>query len=187
MRKFFFLTLFFPGIALAEFKEGVYASAGMFFQNMFKVSCGPCASRSAVGEVYLPELVVGYRTKNLLPTLAVTISGNKANDGDMQRSTVRLDLPYLFPHNESIEWKAGLGYLVYRLKSDGATVTLRNGSSTSTFYVPAGTISGSQFYVMGGMGYLLEKGIRFDLDVILGNLLTTKRTLNFSLRGGYVF
>lgn len=187
MRILFLLALLFPGLASAEFKEGVYASAGMFLQNMFKVSSGPSASRSAVGEAYLPEVVIGYRTKNLLPTLGVTLSGNKANDGEMKRSIVRLDLPYLFPHNDSIEWKAGLGFLVYRLKSDGATVTLRNGSSTSTFYVPAGAQSGSQIYFMGGMGYLLEKGIRFDLDIILGNILTTKRTLNFSLRGGYVF
>lgn len=171
----------------AESKEGIYASAGLFFQNMLKVSSGPTASRSTVGETFLPDFVFGYRVDRWFPTLGLTIPGNKGNDGEMKRTILRIDLPYLFPTSNELEWKAGLGYMIYQLKSDGATVSLRNGSSFSNFYVPAGTQSGSQFYLMGGAAYVFNNGFRADVDLLLGGILTTKRNVNLSLRGGYVF
>lgn len=181
-------AFYLPNSALAaESKEGIYASAGLFFQNMLKVSSGPTASRSTFGETFLPDFVFGYRVDRWFPTLGLTIPGNKGNDGEVRRTILRIDLPYLFPTSKELEWKAGLGYMVYQLKSDGATVSLRNGSTFSNFYVPAGTQSGSQFYVMGGAAYVFDKGFRADLDLLLGGILTTKRNVNLSLRGGYVF
>jgi hypothetical protein len=187
MRKLVLFILLLPQIASAESKEGIYAGLGFFFQNIMKVSSGPKAQISPLGEIYLPDLVLGYRFHHWFPSIGITVLGNKTNDGEKRRSVMRLDFPYVVSSSSEQEWKAGLGYMIHEIGGDGGAISLRNGSSTSTFYVPTGNQSSSQIYLSGGLGLLLEKGFRYDFDLMIGSILTTKRNFNFSARGGYVF
>jgi hypothetical protein len=165
---------------------GPYAGLGMFFQNMLKVTESEKAARSLYGEVYLPELVAGYRFWNVFPTFGWTILGKKINDGEKRRYVMRIDLPYVFGYDSETELKAGFGMLFHRIRGDGQSVSLRNGSSTSTFYVPSGNRSSATFYLSAGLG-LIRNAFRFDFDLVAGEPFSRRRSINFSMRGGYVF
>lgn len=184
MKRWLFLFLFTLSAQAAD--AGPYAGLGMFFQNMLKVTESEKATRSLYGEVYLPELVAGYRFWNLFPTFGWTILGKKIPDGEKRRYVMRIDIPYVFPYDAETEIKAGFGMLFHRIRGDGQSVSLRNGSSTSTFYVPSGNRSSATFYLGGGLG-LIRNALRFDFDFVLGEPLTRRRSFNFGMRGGYVF
>lgn len=188
MKKLLYLLILLalPNAAFAFGPGQPYAGLGFFFQNMFKVTDSPTAAKSPFGEVYVPELVLGYKLPLVFPSLAWTILGKKIDDGEKRRSVIRLDVPFLFPLSE-VELKGGLGILLSRVHGDASTVTLRNGGSTSDFYVPEGSRASRLFYLVAGAAYTLRAPLRFDLDLIVTGPLSKRRSLNISLRGGYVF
>lgn len=180
------LLIFLFSLSAQGAETGPYAGLGMFFQNMMKVTESERATKSLLGEAYLPELVAGYRFWNLFPTFGWTILGKKIPDGEKRRYVMRLDLPYVFPYDHETEIKAGFGMLFHRIRGGGQSVSLRNGASTSTFYVPSGNRSSATFYLSGGLG-LVRNAFRFDFDLVLGGVFTRRRTVNLGIRGGYVF
>lgn len=185
MKRWILLFLLVSSSAWAA-PTGPYAGLGIFFQNMLKVTHSEKATRSLLGEAYAPELVAGYRFWNLFPTFGWTVFGKKINDGEKRRSVMRIDLPYVFPYDPETELKAGVGMLFHRIRGDGGAVELRNGGSTSTFYVPEGNRSSSIFYLSGGLA-LVRNAFRFDFDLVLGGPFTRRRSVNLGIRGGYVF
>jgi hypothetical protein len=181
------VLLFLFSLSAQASETGPYAGLGTFFQNMMKVTNSETASRDLLGEAYAPEVLVGYRVWHLFPAFGWTVFGRKSNEGDKKRYVMRLDLPYLFPYSNELELKAGLGMFFYRIRGEGGSVSIRNGGSTSTFYVPSGNRSSAFFYFSGGAGLLLRASWRLDFDVLLGEPLSRRRSFNLSLRGGYVF
>jgi hypothetical protein len=180
------LALFSAGRANAAEINRPYAGLGIFHQNIGKVTDDATAAPSYLGETYFPELVFGWRFERFLPTLGWTILGRKTNDGEKRHSVMRLELPYLFPLFSGIQPKAGMGLMLYQIYGEGSTVTLRNGGSTSNFYVPGGSRTSKIFYAALGGGF--EHGnLRADVDLLISGLLTTRRAFHLSLRGGYVF
>jgi len=72
MRKLLCLIILLalPNAAFAFGPGQPYAGLGFFFQNMFKVTDSPTAAKSPFGEVYIPELVLGYKLPLVFPSLA---------------------------------------------------------------------------------------------------------------------
>lgn len=184
MKTWFLLFLISLPAQAAE--TGPYAGLGMFFQNMLKVTESEKATKSLYGEVYLPELVAGYRFWNVFPTFGWTILGKKIQDGDKRRYLMRIDLPYVIPYDGETELKAGIGMLFHRIRGEGSSISIRNGGSVSTFYVPSGNRSSATFYLSGGLA-LVRNAFRFDFDLLLAGPFTRRRSVNFAMRGGYVF
>jgi hypothetical protein len=173
--------------ARAEPDRPFYLGLGLFFQNVTRVSSSPTAAPSLLGEAYFPELLLGYRLPRLFPTFGWTVLGKAANDGQMRRSLMRLDLPYLFPAGpDQVQAKAGLGFLFQRLHGPASVESLRNGPIVSDFYVPGGTRSSRLLYLSGGAAFGRGRW-RFDLDLLATGLLSSRRAFHLSLRSGYAF
>jgi len=184
MKRWMLLFLFtLPAHAAAT---GPYAGLGFFFQNMLKVTESEKATRSLLGEAYFPEVVAGYRFWNLFPTFGWTILGKQIQDGEKRRYVMRLDLPYVIPYDAETELKAGIGMLFHRIRGEGSDISIRNGGGTSTFFVPSGNRSSAVFYLNGGLA-IVRNALRFDFDLLLGGPFTRRRSINFGVRGGYVF
>lgn len=169
-------------------RVGVFLGGGFFFENMLKVSSTDAGSRSLLGEAYFPELKMGYRFGNWFPLLGYTPLGNRSGEGNKRRGLVRLQMPYVFfPVGYSgWEWKAGPGILIHRIYGEGGGVALRNGGQAKVYYTPTGTSTTRLLYVTGGAAYV-EENWRYDVDLIVTGILSTRRAFSLSFGAGYVF
>lgn len=185
------LTLATP--APAQSAEGdttghLYAGAAFFFENMLKVSTGGSGNRSLLGTAYFPELLVGYRFGSWFPVLGITLFGSESGEGNKRSGVIRLQMPYVFPRPEDSawEWKLGPGLLLHRIYGEGGITKLGNGAGTKNYYTPEENRMLRLWYLTGGAAYLHEQW-RYDFDLIVTGLLSTRRAFSFGFGVGYVF
>lgn len=120
------------------------------------------------------------------PTFSLTpISKSGANAGETSR-LMTLDLRALWEPGSGFDLHFGPGLLFQTLSGSGGTVVLNNGTSTSTFGLPSGSVTTRIFYFDLGLGFQIVEWIRLDLDALVSGILSSRRavspTLNLSMR-----
>ncbi|RZA07793.1 MAG: hypothetical protein EOP11_06715 [Proteobacteria bacterium] len=176
-----------PAGARAESARGFYAGGGFFSANLAKIAAGESGSRSIIGDVYFPEISLGYRFGAWFPLFGYSLFGKSFPESTKRRGILRLQVPYVFSRDDSPwEWKAGLGCLIHRIYGDGGATDLANGSNRQTYYVPGEGSNARILYAVGGAGYQAGR-LRYDLDLMFSGVLSTRRAFHLAAGAGYVF
>lgn len=170
-------------------RQGYFVGLGTISQNMGKVGHNEKGQRALTGEAYFPELIFGWRTDSVFPAIGWTPFGNRGKDGAKRHSLITFSLPFVFADaGRALEWKLGAGLQAYRVHGPGGPVTLRNGATTSTFYVPSANRFSLTYFLLAGAGLRLgDGGWRVDADFTLGGALSRRRAVGLMIRSGYVF
>jgi len=82
--------------------------------------------------------------------------------------------------------RSGPGLQTQLMTSNGETIQLNNGTSTSNFFMPSGSSTSYQFTVQMGIEIRLHKRVSINLDaIILAIADSTRRDVNGALTLGY--
>ncbi len=169
-----------PSNANSADNHSVYLGAGVFFQNMMKVTSSSDASKSTLGQLYIPALSLAYSTTlfstHFMPILAYTPLAKTESDS-VKKHVLLFGLPLIFS-NGAIDFKAGPGLMLYSVGGSGGTEDLSNGASTATFYLPGTSHTSKSIYLDLGVGYSYSDACRIDADILIPGMMGSRRSLN---------
>lgn len=175
---FFSCILLFGRNAQSEEKT-FYFGVGAFSHYFQKVAVNEDGSRGLLGDIsplVNANIEFGiWDAFRFRPGLAWTFIP-KRPDNSAKSSHFIFSIPAIFEFS-GLELKAGLGLLLNRISGEGGNVVLNNGSSMATFSRPSGSSTASNFFASLGVGVHLADSVRFDFDLILPGLLSTRRSL----------
>lgn len=97
-----------------------------------------------------------------------TVESNDHYSGKYKVETIYVlyDFAHPFDSDKSLWWRVGIGNFIKRIKGDGGTVTIPNGSGTATAYKPGKTQQSFTSTLNLGADWMFSKG--YGADTING-------------------
>jgi hypothetical protein len=178
MKRIFMLFLFFSLNSHAHF--GVGAMVNHFNKVQTKLN----GTRNKTD--FTPYFHLSYPLPFFVDSLffipeAGYLSPKKGeNDYKKYQSYILANFGYALNDNHII--KAGVGIFYTKLKGEGGTVVLNNGSSTSVFYKPHGSSKSKNLSLNLGYEFFFQTNTSLRTDAfVLGFASSKKRSFNYAL------
>lgn len=178
------VVLIFPMEAWCYAFGSTYSfGAGIFNHNAGKTATDATSTAKPFwNEVYTQLSLTSIHPINFdwafSPTFFYALPSKKSPEGNSSSSVFGLNLRGLYLLSSGWDIHFGLGLLYYRIVGTGGTVTLSNGSGTSTYASADKTKSSNQFALDLGGAYTYQ-GWRFEASLLVTNALaSSKMALN---------
>jgi hypothetical protein len=177
-----FISLLVGNAAWASDKT-FYLGTGSMLYNMNKVTSANDASTSIIGQFYIP-LTLTMKLKAagktfLIPSITYTPLGVTASDS-VTKKILSGNVNALMDFG-AIEFKYGVGIMIYSISGTGGTVTRNNGGSTATFNLPGSSQSSKSILIDLGFGTEFGGDFRVDLDFLAVSALSSRRAISTTL------
>jgi hypothetical protein len=173
--------------------NSLYVGVGYFSENAYyKIQENSTAQTQFLGTADYPlvglyhyELGDGYF---LEPQIGYNFLGRSAAGNSATATILNFMVPYGTTFSvfglTGFDWTLGPGLLRRTLVGSGGTVTLNNGTGTTTFAMPSSSNSSTTLTLNAGLAYVFS-GNRFAFDIISEGYLSKK--LNFNLMASYSY
>lgn len=192
MSAFFCYLVIYSSACFAFSDKAMYLGAGFFSESILgKQTTSVTGASTTSGTATYPlffkyDMQVGSAGYFVAPTVYYTVFSRSDPANSAKVTIWHLLLPYGGNFYGNWDWSAGLGILNRTIQGAGGIVQLNNGTGTSSFALPGGTVSSRVFTVNAGASYYFNAS-RFALDLVAEGAASSKRTFDFMLSYSYAF
>ena len=170
-------------------QKSFFFGVGAFLPNILGTAGSPSGSTGLLGSKF-GELSIAYRMRlneslTLIPTVGFTLVGSGNIDGSSTNRYISLVVPVSFPLFGSLEFRSGVGLMLYQISGSGGSTTLSNGTGTLEFTLPGQSRTSTFLILDVGVGFPLFGDFRFDINTYVTGFLTTRRGFSLVTRLGW--
>ena len=119
--------------------------------------------------------------------LGYTVLPRESKDGAVDVTQLLISPQFGVPFAGNWEWNTSVGYLQTKSKGNGGSVTLNNGTGSSTFYRPSNTVTSQVINLETGLKYYFSGGWFASGDLFFNSLLGERRNMSLFITLGYSF
>lgn len=182
MKPGFLLFAVVPLLSLGDtrpLKNYVNLDAGVYGNNLAQRLSAPTGYASYVSTLAaITRLRVGLSLGKkwyFTPGVSFVFPWRAGEDGSTKVFTTHLGLPIAVPVASWLRFNIGPGIQWLYFSSSGQVIEQRNGTGSSTFYLPSRSSNSFLFLSNAGFEFLLSSRFSFNLDLMVLNIMSSNR------------